>query len=156
MKEPKVTVNVPDFKIPDIKWPDGDMPIKGWVQLMGVDLDNPLPVQLRDAHGKPVNLFENLTTLVGGQGGGGGPKIMKISDISNSAYGVLVNADGRLRTSVETGSTGLTDTELRASSVPVAQASGAVWSVSVNDAFRTTAASNLINSDDRLRVSVKT
>lgn len=174
--KPEVTVNVPPIKIPDIKWPDGDIPIKGWVQLMGVNLNNPLPVQLRDANGKPVNLLENLTTIVGGSGGGGF-KVNKISDIANSAWANLLNSDGRLRMSAESGVAGLTDTELRASSVPVAQASGAVWSVnvaqqdisqlvhqvsgaawsvSVNDAFRTTVASSLINSDDRLRVSVET
>lgn len=180
--EPKISVS-PILK-PEIKFPD-EMDIKGWVQLQGVNLDNPLPVQLRDANGKPVNLLENLTTIVGGSGGG--HKITKISDIANSAYGVLINSDGRLRMSAETGSTGLTDTELRASAVPVSQVSGAnwsvtasatdldirelvnasdsvsnyqvsgaTWSVSVNDAFRTTVASNLINSDDRLRVSLET
>ena len=56
--KPEVTVNNPPFpKIPDLKWPTEEMPIKGWVQLMGVGIDNPLPVQLRDAKGRPVNLF---------------------------------------------------------------------------------------------------
>ena len=153
--EPKVIVNVPPIKIPEIKMPD-EMDIKGWVQLQGVDIGHPLPVQLRDKDGKVVNLLENLTTIVGGSGGGSGMKINKISDIANSAWANLLNSDGRLRMSAESGSTGLTDTELRASSVPVSQASGATWSVSVNDSFRTTVASNLINSDDRLRVSVET
>lgn len=168
---PQVNYTPPAIKIPEIKMPD-EMNIKGWVQLMGVDLNNPLPVQLRDANGKPVNLLENLTTLIGG--GGSGHKIVKISDIGNSAWGSLLTGDGRLKVEQPSGASGLTDTELRASSVPVAQVSGAnwsvsvvdtmninqvsgaVWSMSVNDVFRTTVASNLINSDDRLRVSVET
>lgn len=74
--EPKVTVNVPktvipDFpRIPKLEWPSGDMPIKGWVQLMGVNLENPLPVQLRDEHGAPLKLFDNLTQVVNNQAGG--------------------------------------------------------------------------------------
>ena len=42
------------------------MPIEGWVQLMGVDLANPLPVQLRDKDGKPVNLLGGLTQAMSG------------------------------------------------------------------------------------------
>jgi len=74
--EPKVTVNVPktiipDFpKIPQLEWPSGDMPIRGWVSLMGVDLNNPLPVQLRDENGAPLKLFDNLTQVVNNQAGG--------------------------------------------------------------------------------------
>lgn len=149
----EITVKVPEIKIPDIILPD-EMNVKGWVSLMGVDLNNPLPVQLRDAKGNPVNLFENLTQVV--SGGGGGFKSVKISGFEKSLYSEYLNADGRLKVSVESGGGGLTDAELRASSVPVEQVSGSTWSVSVNDVFRTTAASNLINSDDRLRVSLET
>lgn len=67
--KPEVTVNVPEIRIPKMEWPKDNMPIEGWVKLQGVDLGNPLPVQLRDASGKPVNLFENLTQIVGGGGG---------------------------------------------------------------------------------------
>lgn len=67
--KPEVTVNVPEIKIPELKWPKENMPIEGWVQLQGIDLSHPLPVQLRDASGRPVNLLENLTTIVGGGGG---------------------------------------------------------------------------------------
>lgn len=221
IKIPPIEVNVPDIIMPDIEVPKAQVDVKipkieiseliqkikmpeemsigGWVRLQGVDLNNPLPVQLRDKDGKPVNLFENVTQIIGG-GGGAAMKVARISNIENSAWGSLlngdnrlrvegnegsattivdqlsgatwsvsvndafrttvasnmINADDRLRVSLETGSSGLTDTELRASSVPVSQASGAVWSVSVNDAFRTTAASNLINADDRLRVSLET
>lgn len=64
----------------------------------------------------------------------------------------LVNADNRLKVSVETGGSGLTDAELRASSVPVEQVSGSLWSVSAS--LETT--SVLYNADNRLRVSVET
>lgn len=43
----------------------------------------------------------------------------------------VINADNRIRCSIETGGTGLTDAELRASSVPVAQVSGAIFSTEV-------------------------
>lgn len=69
--KPEVTVNIPPIKVPEIKWPSENLPIEGWVRLQGVDLGNPLPVQLRDAKGNPVNLLENLTTIIGGSSGGG-------------------------------------------------------------------------------------
>lgn len=131
--EPKVHYTAPPVVVPDIKMPD-EMNITGWVSLMnngkGVGYDNPLPVQLRDHQGNPINLFENLTQVVSG-GGSGGSKIVKVSGIDNSAYALLMNADGRIRVSTEAGSGGLTDTELRASSVPVEQVSGSVWSTNV-------------------------
>jgi hypothetical protein len=225
--KPEVTVNVPPIKIPDLTWPKENMPIEGWVRLQGVDIKSPLPVQLRDASGKPVNLLENLTTIIGGSGGafrrvrvdnpatepvnvqivsgagatsavnivdsngiaysGSNPlpttasvtlsaatgqgdgsaalRTIQAGDTISSVYVVdafgsqavsgVFNPDNRLRVSVETGGSGLTDSELRASSVDVQQASGATWSVSVNDVFRTTVASTVLNSDNRLRVSLE-
>ena len=107
---PQVNYTPPAINVPAIKMPE-EMDIKGWVQLQGVDLGHPLPVQLRDKDGRVVNLFEGLTTAIGG-GGGGGFKVNKISDIANSAWANLINSDGRLRMSADTASTGLTDTEL--------------------------------------------
>lgn len=131
--QPKVTVNVPDIKIPDINMPD-EMDIKGWVRLQGVDLDHPLPVQLRDANGRQVNLLENLTTLVGGGGGGGGKKdYLTIKGFSQSAFSEIMNPDGRVKVELLTEAS-LTDNELRASSVPVAQASGTKWSTEASQA----------------------
>ena len=129
--EPKVTVNVPPIKIPEIIMPE-EMNVRGWVSLMGVDINNPLPVQLRDAKGNPVNLFENLTQIGGGGGGGNMRGFIQIKGVTGSTGADLLNADNRLRVSVETGGSGLTDSELRASAVPVAQVSGASWSVSVS------------------------
>lgn len=152
--EPKVTVTTPSITVPEIKMPD-EMNVKGWVSLMGVSLDNPLPVQIRDRNGNPVDFSGGVTSVGGGMGGGKGD-YFTIKGFSQSAYAELTNPDGRLKVELPTGGSSLTDTELRASSVPVAQVSGATWSVSVNDIFRTTVASNLINSDDRLRVSLET
>lgn len=66
----------------------------------------------------------------------------------------VLNGDNRVRVSVETGGSALTDSELRASSVPVAQASGAIWSTQVYDVFQTTVASNVINPDNRVKVEL--
>lgn len=152
--QPKVTVTIPPIKIPDIKMPD-EMNVKGWVQLMGVDMNNPLPVQLRDHKGNPVNLFENLTTILNG-GGGGKHDFFTIKGFSQSAYSELMNADGRVKVSIESGSTGLTDAELRVSAVPVSQVSGANWSISVKDIFNSAATEVVFNGDNRIRVSVET
>lgn len=166
--KPEVTVNVPEIKIPKLSWPEGDMPIKGWVNLMGVSLENPLPVQLRDASGKPVNLFENLTTLIG-QGGGNAAHTVKVSGVLNTVGVVTVNPDGSptYTTSSSGGSTTVSlvnvdgtyynsDNPLPvtfSSSVqPVSQVSGHNWSVFAS--FDTTA--TLYNADNRLRVSVET
>lgn len=198
VESPRVTV--PEIKIPKLNWPEGEMPIKGWVQLMGVDLANPLPVQLRDADGKPLSLVENLTQVI--SSGGGGARVVKISNDSGSpvpvtgsfsasitadygegeigtntlrtvqatdaiasvnvrdafgstAVGSVFNADNRIRVSVETGGSGLTDSELRASSVPVAQASGAVWSTYVTG-FGSSVAAYQLDGDGNYRSTFPT
>jgi len=177
--EPKVTVNVPEIKLPEIKVPKAEvtvkvpkievpkikipdvvmpeeMNIRGWVQLMGVDLNNPLPVQLRDAKGNPVNLFENLTQIIGG-GGGGKADFFTIKDIRASSVSIIDQDTGALKVTMSSSATGgLTDAELRASSVPVSQVSGATYSVNVVDAFGSTAVTSVFNADNRLRVSVET
>ena len=143
--EPKVTVNIPPIKIPEIRMPD-EMEVRGWLNLIDWDkrlLERPIPVQLRDAAGNPMKLFENLTSIAGG--GGGGFQYPTIAGFSQSAYSELMNADGRLKVSVESGNAGLTDAELRASSVPVSQVSGSIWSVSVTGS--TTTSVGLLNSD---------
>lgn len=127
---PQVSVNIPPIKVPDIQMPH-EMDIKGWVKLQGVDLSNPLPVQIRDKDGKPVNFFENLTTVIAQGGGSGKHDFFTIKGFGASAYADYLNGDNRLRVSVETGGAGLTDAELRASAVPVNQVSGANWSMNV-------------------------
>lgn len=152
---PRVTVNVPPIKIPDISMPD-EMNIKGWVGLMGVDLNNPLPVQLRDSNGKPVNLFENLTQIIAGGGGGGKSDFFTIKTFAQSAFSQITNADGRVRVELPAGGSGLTDTELRTTAVPVSQVSGAGWSTSVTEIFGSTIATGVLNADNRIRVSLET
>ena len=153
--QPKVHVTIPPINIPEVKMPD-EMNVKGWVSLMGVSLDHPLPVQLRDARGNPINLFENLTTLVSGGSGGGKHDHFTIKGFGQSAYADYLNPDNRLRVSVETGGSGLTDAELRATAVPVSQVSGSIWSTAVIDIFGSTAASGVFNADNRIKVSVET
>lgn len=179
---PVVNFDLSKIKIPDVVLPD-EMNITGWVNLQNgskpVSYDNPLPVELRDSKGNPLKLFENLTQVMGG---GGGFQYPTIAGFNQSAYAELTNPDGRLRVSVETGGSGLTDaelrasrvfveqvsganwsvsvvggagltdTELRASAVPVAQVSGATWSVIAS--LETTA--SLYNADNRIRVSMET
>lgn len=203
---PIVNFDTSKIRMPEVRMPD-EMNVKGWVGFQGYDramLNNPLPVQLRDADGNPVKLFENLTSLVTQSSGGGGGFPMaafvqsdqsirvsgsfsvtasnassQIIDSSGDPVGTAANplnvaitsgaasstkaqignsdgdysnanplpvlvtgssettiagvlsGDNRVKVELPTGSSGLTDTELRASSVPVAQASGAVWSTSV-------------------------
>src|SRR3990167_6471993 len=79
-----------------------------------------------------------------------------IKGFNQSAYAELTNPDGRLKVELPTGGSSLTDTELRASSVPVEQVSGSTWSTYVTGAFGSTAARGMINEDNRLRVSLET
>ena len=100
--EPNITVK-PIVDITSIKFPK-EMDIKGWVNIMGYDrglLTNPIPVQLRDATGKPIDLSAGLGQMIGISGGGGGgnhvivDNLDTISITSAEASSVsLVNADG--------------------------------------------------------------
>ena len=152
--KPEVTVNIPPFKIPDFP---KEMGVSGWIGMMGYDrgfLKDPLPVQLRDAQGNPMNLIENITAVIGG--GGGKRDFLTIKGFGQSAFSELTNADGRLRVSVETGGSGLTDAELRASHLDTQQVSGSVDSVYVLGAFGSSVADGVFNADNRIRVSVET
>lgn len=120
--KPEVTVNVPPIKIPKLEWPKENMPIEGWVQLQGVSLNNPLPVQIRDAEGKPVS-FNNL-----GSNSANAAHVVKVSGVLSTVAVVNVDPDGNPMSST----TGLTDAELRAAAIEVMQVSGASWSVAVS------------------------
>ena len=124
--EPKVTVNVPKIEMPE------EMQVKGWVSLMGVDLGHPLPVQLRDASGKPIS-FDKSGSIVGG----GKSDFLTIKGYGQSAFAELLNPDGRVRVELPNGASSLTDTELRASHLDVNQLSGANWSVYLTGASGT-------------------
>lgn len=130
--QPRVTVNIPKINIPDIIMPE-ELQTRGWLGIMGYDkslLGNPIPVQIRDSQGNPVTLGGAVNV----NGGGGKADFFTIKGFSQSAYSEFTNPDGRLRVSVETGGSGLTDAELRASSIPVDQVSGASWSTYITGA----------------------
>ena len=149
--KPEVTVNVPDFpKIPKLEWPEKPLEIQP-IGLKDYNLQNPLPVQLRDANGKPVSL--DVTNYISGSGG---RNIARIGGVDASAYASMMNSDGRLKVSVETGGSGLTDSELRASHLDTQQLSGSVDSVYVLGAFGSSVVDGVFNADNRIRVSVET
>lgn len=138
---PAPIVNIPETKFPEFpKFPEE-------VGLRGVDRTKPLPVLLMDGNGKQFQF------PMGASGGKG--DFFTIKGFNTSAFAELQNADGRLKVSVETGGSGLTDSELRATAVPVSQVSGSSWSVNVETIFGSTITS-LLNGDNRLPVSVET
>lgn len=93
IKIPKIeTPKIPEIRIPEIKIPKIEMPDKmtvdGEVELKGYGMDNPLPVQLRDAKGKPMEF--NFGGVGTGNGGGARERTLTalhehFSDDSNSA-----------------------------------------------------------------------
>ena len=143
--QPRVNVNVPNVIVPELKMPT-EMNVRGMVSLEGINLQNPLPVQLRDKDGKPVNLLENLTTIIGGGSGGGKNDYFTIKGFNQSAFAEFMNPDGRIKVEMPAGASGLTDLELRASSVPVEQVSGSMWSVYVSGSTGTIGATILDSS----------
>lgn len=171
--QPIVNYTPPAINVPEVKMPD-EMNIKGWVGLMGVSLEKPLPVQLRNPDGSPFVFGGGTNIITGGASGGKGDHFT-IKGYDQSAFAEIMNADGRIK--VEGGATSITDT------LTVNQLSGANWSVSVTNAdldirdlvnasdsvsayqvsghiysvnaFLDTTAS-LYNSDNRLKVSVET
>lgn len=79
-----------------------------------------------------------------------------ITGAASSTYAEFMNPDGRVKVELPTGSSSLTDTELRASAVPVEQVSGSNWSTYVTGIFGSTITSDVLNADNRIRVSVET
>lgn len=95
--KPEVTVNVPEIKIPDLKWPTERMPIEGWVNLMGIDLQNPLPVRVTNAK----DFGSQVSALMGGGGG-----IVTIGGALTTVGVVTINPDGQPTYSVSSGGGG--------------------------------------------------
>lgn len=120
--EPRSTVNVPPIRVPDIKMPE-EMSVKGFVSLMGIDLGNPLPVQLRNADGSPFKLAESVGKILGGGSGGGKADFLTIKGAMASVFSELLNPDGRVK--VETLDSGSGATTI------VDQLSGSAWSTYV-------------------------
>ena len=178
--EPKVNVSIPETKFPEFKFPETKFPEYMDVGLGNIKPKNALPVRLVDTDGKPfvfsfpsgsgggksdfftVKGIQNTIGIVsinpdGSPAGAGSvASSVSVSDIFNTVGADVINPDGRIKVELPTGASGLTDTELRASSVPVAQASGALWSTTVYDVFQTTVASNVINPDNRVKVELPT
>lgn len=105
----EITVRSPKVRIPDVIMPD-KMNIEGFVSLMGVDLGNPLPVQLRLPDGNPLNLMEGLSQIVTG-GGGGGVRSVKINNTSGNPVpvtGTFSVSTSATTASVPTNNEGLT------------------------------------------------
>lgn len=125
--QPKVNVTtppvvLPEIKIPKMSWPDGEMPIKGWVQLMGIDRRNPLPVELRDADGKPLSLIENLTQVI--SSGGGGARIVKINNTTDNPVPVTGSFSASITADYGEG-------EIGTNTLRIVQATDAVASVNI-------------------------
>lgn len=87
--------------------------------------DNPLPVTFSAASVQPVSQVSGAAWSI------------SVNDVFGSTGSNVINPDGRIKVELPTGASGLTDTELRASSVPVAQASGAAWSTFLTGASAT-------------------
>jgi len=132
---PQVSVSVPEIKIPPITIPPLRMPDRMITELSSIDRKSPLPVRLMDEGGKPF-----IFTMPGS----GKMDFFTIKAIQASAWADVLDGDGRIKVSTNDAS-GLTDTELRASSVPVTQVSGAVWSTYLTGSNGTIAA-NIIDS----------
>lgn len=119
---------------------------------------NPLPVSFSPAASQNVNVFDGQASTISSHVFGDYKGLdVNVLGIFNSAASDVVNPDGRLKVELPTGSSGLTDTELRASAVPISQVSGASWSasvtiISVSDIFSTTATSNVVTPDNRVKV----
>lgn len=157
----EVKIDIPPIRIPDVIMP-GEMITKGWLNLVGWDrelLNNPIPVQLRDADGSPIKLFESLTSIVGGGGGGGGAKIVKISDIRASSSSIIDQCEGALKVTGALSATITADKgsgEIGSDTLRIVQATDAISSVNVVDAFGSTSATGVFNADNRLRCSIET
>ena len=146
----EVTVRSPKIRVPDVIMPD-EMNVRGWVQLQGVDLNNPLPVQLRTADGSPFELAERITQIV--SGGGSMPRIMKISDILTSTGSLIDDQEGALKVTGSLDATLSADTgsgEIASETLRIVQATDAISSVNVVG-FDSTVSSYLVDGDGNYR-----
>ena len=119
----EVTVRQPRINIPDVKMPD-KMNVEGFVSLMGIDLGNPLPVQLRTADGGPLDLMKNMATIMGGSSNGGGPRTTRIINGTDDAVNVTGDLSATL--TADTGSG-----EIGTETLRIVQATNAVSSVNI-------------------------
>ena len=177
--EAKVTVSMPEIKLPTFNVPPSNVqyPDMMRVQMDGVDKMKPLPVIMMDTKGNPFQFsvgggsiggktdhftVKGITQTVGmvainpdgsPAGAGSVASSVSVSDIFSTVGANVVNPDGRIKVELPTGSSGITDTEIRATALPVSQLSGAAWSTSVTDIFGSVA-TNVVNPDGRLKVEL--
>lgn len=96
---------------------------------------NPLPiVNVGGAAGTSVSLVDSDGVYYNGAN----LFSVRVSEVFGSTSTNVINPDGRIKVELPTGSSGLTDTELRASHIDVVQMSGSVDSVVVNSGTITT------------------
>jgi hypothetical protein len=150
-------VNVPPISIPEIVFPN-EMSTRGWAGIMfddkKVGLDNPFPVTVRNTDGSPVDFSKFASAVIGGSSGKA--DYLTIKGFGASAFAGLQNPDGYLKVMLPTGSSGLTDTELRASHIDVQQLSGSIDSVYITGSAASSILGEVTNPDGRLKVELPT
>lgn len=171
LKEPKVTYTPQSVQFPD----------RFNVSLPDYDKLKPLPVMMMDTKGNPMQFpggggggksdfftVKGITNTIGivsinpdgsPAGAGSVASSVSVSDIFGSTGTGFYNGDNRLRVSLETGGSGLTDAELRATSLTTQQLSGAIDSVSVTNTVTvtgtlTSTGAYLLNGDGTYRDSM--
>jgi hypothetical protein len=153
----QVHVTVPEVKVPPyptVNVPPLQLPDRFSVSMPDVNNERPLPVMMMDTKGRPLafpagatggksdfitikGFMSSIGTVLLNPDGtpvyssGSALGTVSVSDIFGTIGSNVVNPDGRLKVEMPAGSSGLTDIELRASSVPVEQVSGSSWSTNV-------------------------
>lgn len=122
IKAPKVTVNVPKAEAPVVNIPENkiNFPESMTVSMSDVDNKRPLPVMMMDTKGRPLSFSMGAS--------GGRSNFLTISDIRGSTASLIDDQETALRVTSVGGGSGLTDTELRAASIAVLQASDQIFS----------------------------
>ena len=154
-----IQISVPEIKIPESKAPivnlherEFSIPDRFYAQteLSEIGPKQPLAVRLFDSEGKPFQF-----PIYTGGSGGGKTDFFTIKGFEQSAFAEITNPDGRLKVELPSGTSGLTDTELRASAVPVSQVSGVGWSIFATGAGASFFA-EIANPDGRVKVELPT
>lgn len=138
--EPKVTVMIDKdaVKAPSVVMPD-EMKVRGLDEFMKMcsDPNNPLSVQIRDRHGKPVDLSA-LSSMAIGVGGGGSARRVKIDNTSSEPIPISGTISATFSADFGSG-------EIGSETLRTVQATNAVSSVYVTGASGSLAA-NIVDS----------
>lgn len=141
-------INIPPFEMPK------DMEIKGWINMMGYDkglLLNPLPVQIRDAKGNPLD-FSKLGGNVSMGGSTGKADYFTIKGIQNSVAAVLTDSSGQGYSGSNPIPVTIASGGSATSGVNVVDSSGIAYSgsnplpVTITSGGSATSASNIVDS----------